>query len=198
MSFAFVHIPKTAGSSVKAWCDRYRTRSMNSTGLPFYYIHHTELDYFNNIVRFKVDTSFTVVRNTYDRMRSYYNFMNWFLPNVALKSQITQEGIEREKLWIEHWKKGIVYFTDRVRESRVYAGIDQIEYSKNVDIIINYENLNEEFQQIQRLVNKFNPLENINVTPPKAKKFTEYTDEYIKCIQRNYAEELEHFKYTPY
>lgn len=192
MKLAFVHIPKTAGASITKW---FRTNN-----LPFQPIEHLTLQerkdrdpYLN------YDKSFTVVRNTYSRMLSLYNFGKYKIPKSIWRANKTN-NIDMINNYYkplqDAWNKGIVYYIDYCVANKLRNVKCQTDFIDGVDIILQYESLEQNFVQVQKLVNCYIPLTQ-QIHSYKNKTVMEYSTEYKKCIQKHFQKDLELFNYVP-
>lgn len=190
---AFIHIPKTAGASITRWArDNLKQNEYRTLG------HKTLSEYLEKYPDFDYETSVTVVRNTYDRMISLYNFKKSKLltdKKEAEKKELSekQKEVDFER---EAWKKGIVYYIDYCVDQQNRGTFSQLYFIHNVDKLLYYENLNEDFKFIQGQLDCFSPLtqkRHLNLD----KTITKVSDDYIRCIKRNFQDELEYFGYSP-
>lgn len=190
----FVHIPKAAGASIVRWGKQNNIKNFVNAG------HHS-LEQFSKIhPTTEIDKSFAITRNTYHRMLSLYNFAKnkhiKVMKKVELgKRTLSQEHINWLKKSIKVWDKGIIDYLDFTLEQTL-INHDQLNYIKDVDLIIPYESLNTDFEKIQKLINCNEPLTQ-TVHKYKKKAVVDMSTDYIKCIQKHFAEEIDFFQYTP-
>lgn len=142
-NLTFLHIPKTAGTSILDWL---RTNKGNSNIVEWEtHPKHSELPQGN--------TSFTIVRNPWDRMVSAYHYLKKIsLPEGSswLKlNDITEDNFPTFEVWIKNlhnYKNPDAYW--------FRPETPQVEWlDKPIDIILRYENLTEDFKQIQLCFN---------------------------------------------
>lgn len=197
MAGVFVHIPKSAGMSIRSWI----TANVNTTEdeklvcyghLPFSTI---QKNYSN------IDWSFTIVRNSYERLVSLYLYTERKTKRRTEKAIKRGERDEGNEFVYNKTQLGIIPFLDFFLKDRVdddflkTLRVNQAQYAKGVDYILRHENLNEDFKIVQEKVNCFIPLTQdrnfmgIDKTPY-------YTPEFFKFVEDNFGEELEEFKYT--
>jgi len=192
MKIAFVHIPKTAGASVQAWLKQNK-------------IHHQQIGHLTLAERIernrptKYDTSFTIVRNTYSRMLSLYNWGKHKIPKSIWRAKKQNKIDMLENYYYplqQAWEKGIVYYIDYCVANKLRNVKCQTDFIEGVDIILRYESLEKDFMQIQTLVNCNEPLTQ-QIHNYKEKTITEYSTEYIRCIKKHFHKDLDYFEYTP-
>lgn len=161
----FVHIPRTGGTSIGHWL----LSNINSTYRYSYYDHPTIS---NMHCR---STSFTVVRNPWDRLVSIYHFIinlssndrafrNISKTDRALLNQVSDRV---RMLEFNDWIASLDGFVSPVNLPYTVFS-NQIEWSKNVDIILRFESLNQDFKIIQDLLNCSSPLIHQNKTDHSA------------------------------
>lgn len=194
----FIHIPKTAGTSVKTWLQNYYGKS----NVKIY--QHAPVTYkkLYTVENYK----FTVIRNPYSRAVSWYQ--------QALSLILLNEAQTRFKihgLTLETWEKGFDYFLqnffhlcgtnpgDDIPISPMQNQVDYIFHNNIMcmDKIIYFERLDEDFKFIQNLVGCDTDLEKHKVGPSdKIRNWrTVYTSESKKLIEKFYEKDLNYFNY---
>ena len=195
MKLAFVHNPKCAGASIKSWARDNHLIKENT----FVHVGHCPINVFKERnPEITYDKSLVVIRNTYTRILSLYNWAEIKIPKLLAQSKkrnFSEERINELHNALKIWNKGIVYYTDYITNADNYW--TQLDYIKDVDVIINYENLKNEFSKIQELTNCHSPLTH-TIHSYTNKKVLKMSTEYINCIKRNFKEELNYFGYLPY
>ena len=193
MKIGFVHIPKSAGASISHW-------AWENHANIFVQIGHHSLSEYN---KHHYDRTFAVPRNTYRRILSLYNWSDH-----KLRKKIKQ--IETGKIKVidnnyqtyidqhKYWQKGIVPYCEFIFENpEVRSHHDQLKYIKGVDLLVSYESLAEDFYKIQELFNSTVPL-NYTVHSRTSNRYvSELSTDFVKCINRHFAEELDYFEYEP-
>lgn len=189
MKLAFVHIPKTAGGSIKTWFRNH----CNET---FVTQRHNLLKEFN----YDYDISFTVTRNTYKRLISLYNHSKIITPQKIFKRELKQtkpEEVIHLKEIKKHQDRGLLDYLRYLIDIDDNATKSLLQWTDDVDIVLEQENLKTQFKQIQTLANCFVPLPT-DIHKMKYNYEDFCTNEYISFIEKNFEKEIELFNYTPY
>ena len=185
MKVLFVHIPKTGGGSVYRW---WNTNLKNSNFQLIRNQHLTAQD-----ATQKYDTSFTVTRNTFNKLISLYVFQEHKCYQRIRKNY----KIDFYKDILKAWNKGIVYYLEYAIDNEFNGVKSQVEYIQGVEHVLSTENLKEDFKLIQQWSNCNIPLKK-NVHVGSYDKNSFFTKEYIKFIEKNFEPELDLFGYKPY
>lgn len=198
----FVHAPKTGGSAINQWLKRHN-RKYN-----FWYLTgHQTIDVLlkkqpKAYRKLEPFITFAVRRNTYDRMMSIYNFVeNNFTIKYGWGGSKHDDTLEARELVKEAHAKGIAYFIEWMHNHKISRfqtwHKPQTEWTKGVNWVLQYENLNSQFQIIKDSLNVPEPLGRFNVIPYYHRKSDLYTQDYVNVIQKYYGEEIEKYKYLP-
>lgn len=192
MRLALVHIPKTAGASIAKW---FQTNKIIYQPA----VHLTLQECKDVDTSFECDKSFTVVRNTYSRMLSLYNFGKYKIPKSIWRARKANDFDLINNYYNPMqaaWDKGIVYYIDYAVDNNLRSVMCQTKFIEDVEILLKFENLNNEFTKVQELVNCNAPLTQ-QLHKYKEKTVTEYSEDYINCIKRHFQKDLDFFKYVP-
>lgn len=184
MKFAHVHIPKTAGGSVNDWFKRYNPNSL-------VFNTHKTIDKCQT----KFDLSFCILRNTYYRLISAYEFAksqalrkyNKRLSKGDIKGAAEAFNMNTTDTDIISW---LSYHIET--DNNVVWPLDK--WTKNVDIILNQENLIEDFKLIQEKLNCFRPLQKTqHVLNYSKEKYL--TEDYIAFVYKHFYKEIDKYNY---
>jgi len=173
----FVHIPKSAGSSVVRWLTR----------MPYQMIKgHPSLTIIKE--QWPVTQTFAVVRNPWARMVSAYFYLKqygfyWEDNNIA--------SVEEFPTWND--------FVDRLdydTKSWNTLTTNQCEWiTDGVTYLFKAETLDQEFNVIQKLLRREDPLPYINTSDHEDYR-TYYTDAQKAKIGRAFEKDIDLYKYT--
>ena len=74
----------------------------------------------------------------------------------------------------------------------------QLPFSRNVSYVMRYENITEDFKEVQKRFNCFKPLTKFNVSNIQNKNYVDYFNntKHIKLVQKWHEEEIEEYNYT--
>jgi hypothetical protein len=184
-NLTFLHIPKTAGTSILDWM---RTNKGNSNIVEWEtHPKHSALPSGNY--------SFTVVRNPWDRMVSAYHYLKKIsLPEGSswLKlNNINEENFPTFDKWIRNlhnYDNPPIYWFRPETQQAEWLDVP-------VDLILRYETLADDFKQIQKYYNC-----SLNLPAHYVTGHTNYTDYYTdvtkKIVETLSLTDISIFKYT--
>jgi hypothetical protein len=198
MSKVFIHIPKTAGTSIRHWM---KENQIAGTENPIVncYGHATlkQVEQENG----QFDWSFAVVRNTYERLASLYLY-SWNKSKRRMEKAIKRNAVDEANTFIvKQAEKGVenffkVFIEDGRSELAGGLWMSQLEYVDGVDYVLMHHNLIEDFKVVQTELNCFTPLtQNRNYMGSEKAKLNLYTPQYIKLVDKYFGEEIERFKF---
>jgi hypothetical protein len=174
----FIHIPKSAGSSVVEWLrNNFDTEIIK--GHPNINMIKTEWD---------VKNTFCIVRNPWARMVSAYFYLQqygfyWAKNNI--------NTIDDFPTW-DQFIMNLDYDTDSWNTIKT----NQVKWYEGASpIILRAETLNEDFKTIQDLLQCNEPLGYINTSKHEDYR-SYYTQEQRDYISKVFAEDIDMFKYV--
>ena len=191
----FIHIPKAAGSSVRAWYKkRYGKfyKSMHGS------VNHPVLKEINKTMH-----SFTIVRNPYDLVFSWYRY----------KYSMLEETRHRDPEELAAWHKGFDYWLQNYAEkinltkdkqgtyNKISPSYNQLSYiSTNgkvkVNTILRFESLDKDWGLINAICGSEIQLPYQNKTKVQGDYKTAYTVTSKKIVEQYYKDDLEFFNYN--
>lgn len=180
----FIHIPKTGGTSVSRWLGTFANGERVGS-------KHLTIDQWTELFH-KPKHYFTVVRNPYARLLSYY-----FYSGERAKQRINSpKYLTKYKQIIKAYEGG---FSKSFEYDRYYSEMflqNQTDYFNNeVSYILKTETLDNDFKQIQRWLDIYEPLPFI-----KKSKSVDYKDFYTtkekKFVEKYFEKDLDLLKYT--
>ena len=186
----FLHIPKTAGLSVQKW---FRSR--------YGKVHkcmHGGWD--NPSVREQLETipSFTVIRNPWDLVYSWYRYKRQMLtePKHAdhQELQVWEQGFEP---WMEKYFTKVNYSVDKLNGglNPISPSFTHLKYmggsKDNISVIVRFENIKSDWTNVQNMVWHWEDLPHVNQAKyPKEKLKKVYTENTIAMVERAFEEDL--------
>lgn len=189
--FIFLHIPKTAGSSIQKWLHLSRFPKVEYPehwdGNVLWNLHGTAADYKQKLGRSYDDFfKFTFVRNPWDRMFSIYRFLQTF-PNPSTPVPDSFEEF--------------VLAYDANNRSPGQIGIqtdfilDAIGNSM-VDFVGRFENLYNDLQVVSKKINIVLPTTMYRENTTEHKPYQEYySDKARKAVEVKFKSDIEYFEY---
>jgi hypothetical protein len=186
--FIFIHIPKTSGSSLSVFLKNFIDNTILKTSNTIQQINnlqvicertgmdikHKDIKYYENLYGNKINDyfKFTIVRNPYDRILSFYFFFKGNKNKVFNKNE-----------FIDFLKKN---------------DFSQYKYINDSIYVIHYENLINELKNIKIFKNivNFNNYPKLNVSYNSKISYTDIFDEELKnLIFNKYMYDFKTFGY---
>lgn len=209
----FAHIPKTAGGSIKDYFDKTSSKLKKINKVSF---GHNNLLFIKNKIcndkhlskklPFKDYFKFTIFRNPWERILSEFTFRS--RDAILKKSNKTSA---KRKYWIDikekkyNFKEWISYIIDTENINDLikkysYYNFLELDGKIGVDYIINFHNLNEDFELIKKISNKNHgnlTKEGIHAHDSNHKFFKSYYDDKtIELVSKIYKKDIELFKFS--
>jgi len=197
--FIFIHIPKTAGSSIQkaltphsTSCPRTRgARLMSRAGIitnrkSFYLPKHERYSYIKRRLgteEYEKMFSFAFVRNPWDRLVSYYHFVN--------KTPHHHRNAKLGKLSFDDFVKGEVKRMKSYQNRYIYSEEGELQ----VDFVGRFENLAEDFSFITQKIGLDIELPHTNSS--KHDSYQEYfSDELRELVSIHWEKDIKLFDYS--
>lgn len=166
----FIHIPKTAGSSITQWI-----KDNTSYREYFEYPIHAAL----SNIQDSYDFSFCVVRNPWDRVVSLWAFWNK-VKNTNVSFDTFVYNLNTYKFSEDSW-----FTFDKPQKAWIPDGVTHL---------LKFETIVQDFVQIQTLFECLEPLRNINASE-HSEYHTYYTQETWDIIATTFRDDIEAFGY---
>ena len=165
----FIHIPKNAGTSISQWLV---TREKGKWSFENHHGgKHWTLDQMRRVATEDLGITFCCVRNPWDRLVSAFHY---YKKQKKFNNRTFPEFI-KGKDWHQVSKPQTAYFDEQT-------------------IILRYENLKEDFQQIQKLYGNHLGLPRSNRSVHGTfQKY--YTDELVDIVAQRHKSDIERFGY---
>ena len=197
LKIGYVHIPRTAGTSMSSWIIK---NISGSSKLKNHQSHESASIMLKEYPQ--INYFFTIVRNPWSRVVSMYRFhTNKIPPEVDLKF------FSNDKLAFDEFKQKIKSLSfDEYLDNYIhtptnvwYSSITpQIQWlDLPIGLIVIYENLNTDFEKIQKLFRNNTPLPHLNKHGHlNESHYTSFYNEHSKKrVAEIYGEDIEAFKY---
>lgn len=174
--FCFVHIPRTAGTSVVHWLEENSINHVRDSSHPSIHMLNSNFE-----------TSIACVRNPWERMVSMYAHLKkpgflWETMHIKDESQLPS--------WDEFLKtpsQKIFWFDSFTNQSDWIPG--------GVDILLRYENLVDDFRQVQALLECHKPLPHVNGSSHNTYR-SYYNTSQSKQVAEIFSKDIDTFKYS--
>lgn len=178
----FIHIPKTAGTSIVQWA----RANFTINKLPK---HAIFLD-LNNEQTY--GNSFAVVRNPYSRLYSWYTY--------RLRKAYQEDIIPNNRDFMFYCEKNrgfetFVFECDKTPTLQNSIWWTQSKFVSSTTKILKFENLEKDFQSIQKLLDCKIPLQKLNTSNSQNYKEA-YNKKTIKFVKDYFREDFRLFRYS--
>ena len=207
----FIHIPKTAGSSIlQVIQQNYNYRVIENSNTTYSNYHSTLYHASEFIQEANVDYYvFTVVRNPWSRASSWFHFRKEVLRqglkalNAGKHTKKVIDNLEVVKAEYDLMDQGFnkwlpLYYNHKW--DHTWFSLNDTQYSWiesnnfKVNNIIKFENINNEITEVPIFKNKVLPLHNVG--PVSYDYVSMYNNESKKLIEQIYEIDIDTFKYT--
>lgn len=200
----FVHIPKTAGASIiKKIKEQHKIHKVVNDRTDNDNYHSTSRDCLNSINNLENLYKFTIVRNPWDRACSWFFFRKDIIEkNISNPKKILVNNTEKLKNELKIMDRGFNFWLERYVDipwdhtwfklaHSQHTWLDGIDF----DLIIKYENLNEELHKIPNL--NLEKLPNRHQSKNSNSDYrTLYNTKSIDTIKKIYYRDIEKFGYS--
>jgi chondroitin 4-sulfotransferase 11 len=193
---AFIHVPKTGGSSVRAVFIKLQQRGLDN---PYFFNHQTALEHYqSNPVLYWEMFSFAVIRNPWDRMVSWYT-----MPKGGKWSSFLDHQAKLGLSFID-W---VVFMYVRIRQQRLdnreHLYREQVDYITDndgrvmVDQVCRFEKLNEHWDAVCAAIGLPDGKLQHYAKSEGRRPYREYYDEKtMQLVAEMYANDVDQFGYT--
>jgi len=170
-SLTFIHVPKTGGTSFTHWVVTNNIPHDNQA-------MHADMGKVKSIWP-DLGYCFALVRNPFDRLVSYFNYVG---QNAQVRIESYHQGqelkkrfnLEQEQSILEIYRQGFYYWLrQEFHEERTALTLDktfmnwrrpQVSWTKGCDRIIKLENFPQEFEWLQHYFRCYEPLPHVNAS----------------------------------
>lgn len=194
LSIAFVHVPRTAGTSIGAWL------MSQAPNIPHWFDHPT-------LAQIKqshdVKFSFAVVRNPWERMVSmYHHITNAAANGIAGQAHMRElllnsnQGYFRNTVSFDQFVQDLPQLTipKGLFRTDYPMASTQVDHVQGVDLVLKHETLTQDFVAIQQMVNNYTPLPVFNDSAHE--HYTSYYDSTSRSrIEAIFGDDIEQWKY---
>lgn len=189
--FIFLHIPKTAGSSIQKWLHLSRFPDVeypeNWDGKVLWNLHGTAMDYRQKMgPSFDQYYKFAFVRNPWDRLYSIYRFLQTFPnPSTPVPDSFEEFALAYDPL--DRKPGQIGRQTDFILDA---SG------NSMIDFVGRFENLYEDLQVISEKISIPLPETMYRENTTEHKHYREYySTESKEAVAEKFKSDIEYFKY---
>lgn len=196
----FLHIPRTGGTSVErlfgymGGMETYdESKGMNQD-------HRTAKEV-KPLLGTLWDScfKFTIVRNPWDKMASmyYYRLNSPFYNSVPNEWENQYRKKHGDNPTFERWLERLEWANNKVRLTGCFDQLNYITVDKEVvcDLIIDFSNMNEGWQQLKNMLNCDMDLPHLNKSKNKKSYKALYNSKTDSIIKKRFAKDIEYFGY---
>ena len=183
----FIHIPKNAGVAISQWLIN------NVNGSYFLKQQHggkhanqTRIKRYADKKEIKLGYTFCCVRNPWDRVVSAYHYYVKQYNVTDGRLGFSDEDVSWEQFINKDWKDGTWGCVNK----------QQISYYTNVNTILKFENLINDFYKIQKKFDVYRPLFQANKSYHKDYKHYYTNPHWIDEVALHYKDDIGQFNYS--
>lgn len=182
----FIHIPKTAGTSILSILSNNKK----------YHRDHLTWDFYSRVNRWRFNKyyKFTFVRNPYDKMVSTYEYLangGNQMDDIEFQEYFKENSIDFEKFVLEFlsWEK----LQEHILFKPQYLFIYDFHGNCKVDFIGHYESIEQDFSELAKKLNLTeDKLPKKNVSKRKKSYLSYYSNPcVVRKIQELYAKDFQ-------
>lgn len=192
----FIHVPKTGGTSIASWIkENFQFKKSSRIHCS---LNQARLEFG------KSGASFAVVRDPWDRMVSYYHFI--IRATEGRIAEVQKGNVVRPhklkwnedylKNFLHELNKGFDYFLENKNLWDKGALSTQYEIASGTDLILKFENLEKDFEIIQKRLNCFKPLLKLNTTNHTHYKTYYNSNKSIDIIADHFKDDILKYGYS--
>jgi hypothetical protein len=197
----FIHIPKTAGQSLTQWIRHHDKNTV------LFNMHASATDLISQNIH--LGETFTIIRNPYDRVVSTFSYYraNALKQVEQKKTELTTDA--ELTAWQKQHREAVkaqAYFTSRpfdrwlnecIDDPRKFALVDNslTEYTKNVNTIFKYEELDQGFKIMENWFNTRLDFPEINISRMDDYRHYYKSEKSKKFVYEYFRKDLERFGY---
>ncbi len=197
----FIHIPKTGGTSIYKWFEILCKYKPNGYQIETYNVHlnsHLGIKEIQQVIN-DPGFTFTSVRNPWDYTVSLYTFFSTVFPKwQKIQNDPTYWGFDtswiNQNLSFKDFVEKLPEWPNPLPNGYNFSSPQTKWIDTKVDLIMRYENLENDFKLIQEYVNFSMPLSHHNKS--KRNKYQDYYNEDLKkSITKWFKDDIEKFEY---
>ena len=197
--YVFIHIPKTGGKTISYMLDDTEHTLANTRQV------HNKFDMIENRITSQYFV-FAFVRNPWDRLYSFYEFMRGYpknKKNIFYETHHIKDFFEYDfKTWLLHKQSWCGWYKEEKNDYLCIQREQQVNYLKNsvgtinISYIARFEDIENEYKTICSKLNiPVQPMEHLNKSVRKKNYREAYDQEMIDFVYKYHSEDIKTFKY---
>lgn len=184
LPFLFIHVPKTGGNAIK------NTHLFHDS---IFFDHASVRDVIKWGKKYK--TSYTIVRNPYDRLVSAFFYLQ---QGGEKNNKRDLERMKKQQKYKNNFKEFVKHLHDFIEENHYkpqYTFLTDNNNELKVDHILKQESLNNDYMKLQQLYG-YSPVSLKKVNTSKHEDYNQYyDDETRRIVQEVYRKDFELLNY---